>query len=45
MCGELSEAAKRDGEGYAAEVARLAGLPAREVSRVALESCGIADRC
>lgn len=44
VCGELSEAAKRDGEGYVAEVARLAGLPAREVSRVAIESCGIANR-
>ena len=45
VCGELSEAAKRDGEGYAEEVARLAGFPAREVSQLTVERCGIADRC
>jgi hypothetical protein len=45
VCGELSEAAKRDGEGYVAEVTRLTGLPVREVSQLTVESRGIADRC
>jgi phosphomevalonate kinase len=45
VCGELSEAAKGDGEGYVAEVTRLTGLPVREVSQLTVESRGIADRC
>ncbi|KWU44764.1 Phosphomevalonate kinase [Rhodotorula sp. JG-1b] len=43
VCGELSEAAKRDGEGYAAEVARLAGLPAREWTNSALPFTAAVD--
>ncbi|KAG0653691.1 phosphomevalonate kinase [Rhodotorula mucilaginosa] len=43
VCGELSEAAKRDGEGYVAEVTRLTGLPVREWTDSALPFTAVVD--